>query len=130
MSILPRSVTNPNTSVLLGVADGAIVTSIYQHVLPNAASIRTATPHDRDIEGARKMAAWSSAAVLGFMFLLTRDRNAFLIGGLVLASVDFMVKHSNGFNPDTGSLDSSDAESIAPELTNMYPLPGYEEAAS
>lgn len=119
-----KSILSPDTSVLLGVANGAIILGIYQHNLPNTASIRTADPHDKDIEGGRKMAAWTAAAFLAFMYLLTRDRNSFLIGGLTLGAVDITVKHSNGLNPSTGKL-HADAESIAPEMANVYPMPDY-----
>lgn len=123
MSLL-KSVLSPDTSVLLGVANGAIILGIYQHNLPNSASIRTADPHDHDIEKSRMASAWTAAAFLAFMFLLTRDRNSFLIGGLTLGAVDITVKHSNGMNPSTGKL-HADAESIAPEMANVYPMPDY-----
>lgn len=127
MSFLSKSILNPSTSVLVGLANGAIVTGIYQYNLPNAASIRVADSHDHDIEGARKQAAWASAAVLGFMFLVTRDRNSLLIGGLVLAVVDMTVKHSNGLNPTTGQLDGTASETIDPSLSNTYSLPDYSQ---
>jgi hypothetical protein len=113
--------------VLLGVANGAIVVAIYQRNLPSTASVRTADPHDGDIEQTRKASAWTSAAFLGFMFLLTRDRNSFLIGGLVLAGIDITVKHGNGLNPSTGKLDSLMGESMGHEdLAAVYPMPDYE----
>lgn len=125
MALLPKSILNPSTSVLVGLANGAVVTAIYQYNLPNAASIRVADSHDKDIESARRQAAWASAGILGFMFLLTRDRNSLLIGGLVLAVVDMTVKHSNGMNPTTGQLDGTASETIDPSLSNTYSLPDY-----
>lgn len=126
-----KSILNPDTSVLLGVANGAVILGIYQGYLPSAASIRTADPHDSDIEGVRKGAAWTSAGFLAFMFLLTRDRNSFLIGGLTLAAVDLTIKHSNGLNPSTGKLDAEHGESLYDEADdgqNNYPMPDYETA--
>lgn len=126
MSILPLSKINPNTSVMLGLANGALIVSIYDKMVPQVAAVRVATPsNDNDVEATRKHAAWASAGVLGFMYLLTKDKNSFLIGGLVLAGVDLMVKHANGFNPHTGSLDTNDDLSIDPSLVNDYSLPDY-----
>lgn len=127
MGLLPNSILKPDTSVMLGVANGALIASIYDKTIPSVAAVRVADSHDTDIEAARKHAAWASAGVLGFMYLLTRDRNSFLIGGLVLASVDLIVKHANGMNPTTGSLDSNDSESIDPSLVNDYSLPDYQQ---
>jgi hypothetical protein len=125
MSLLPKSILNPNTSVMIGIANGALIVSIYDKTVPQVAAVRVADPHDGDVEAARKHAAWASAGVLGFVYLLTRDKNAFLIGGLVLAGVDIMVKHANGMNPQTGSLDTNDDESIDPSLVNDYSMPDY-----
>lgn len=122
------SILKPDTSVMLGVANGAIIIGIYDKMLPANAAVRTADPHDGDIEASRKHAAWASAAVLGFMFLLTRDRNSFLIGGLVLAGVDLTVKHSNGIDPLTGLLHHHTDETMAPQsLENVYPMPEYSD---
>lgn len=128
-----KSILNPDQSVLVGLATGGVVMAIYSNALPAAAAVRTANPQDRDIEGARKLAAWTSAGVLGFTFLLTRDRNSFLIGGLVLAGIDFLYKHSNGMNPVTGILDAFSGggiqtEPMSTEAAGMYPLPDYDDA--
>lgn len=125
-----NSILKPDTSVMLGLANGAIVMAVYNGAIPSIASVRVADSQDGDIEAARKMAAWSSAAILGFMFLLTKDRNSFLIGGLVLAGTDLMVKHANGWNPFTGLLDGKedDGDLMAEGgEAPVYPLPNYNE---
>lgn len=99
-----KSVLKPDSSVMVGLAEAAAVYTIYNAALPNHADIRSAPPHDATIDSARKAAAWKSASVLGFVFLLTQDVNSFLIGGLALAGIDYLTKHSNGINPATGKL--------------------------
>jgi hypothetical protein len=99
-----KSVLKPDSSVMVGLAEAAAVYVIYQSALPSHADIRSAPAHDQTIESARKAAAWKSAAVLGFVFLLTQDLNSFLIGGLALGGIDLMTKHANGVNPATGQL--------------------------
>jgi hypothetical protein len=122
----PRSVLKPDTSVLLGLANGGVILGIYNGNLPFMAQIRTGDAHDGDIEATRKAAAWTSAAILGFMYLVTRDRNAFLIGGLVLTAVDFTVKHANGVNPGTGKLDDVNGSQIT-EDAQLYAMPDYSD---
>src|SRR5260370_42347306 len=74
-----KSVLDTSASVMVGLGEGAVVIAVYHHFLPNAASIRgCSTPPDADIESARRAAASPSAGVVGFMFLLTRDKNAAL----------------------------------------------------
>jgi hypothetical protein len=123
-----KSVLKPDSSVMVGLAEAAAVYVIYQSALPNHADIRTAPPNDTTVESSRKGAAWKSAAVLGFVFLLTQDVNSFLIGGLALGGIDYMTKHSNGINPATGKLAgaaiTTPAE-VSPNAT-AYPMPDYQ----
>lgn len=122
-----KSILSPDTSVLVGLANAGVVLAIYNNAVPFTASIRTSEPHDNDIDSARKAAAWLSVGALGFMFLLTRDKNSFLIGGLVLAGVDMLVKHSNGLNPLTGVLHDDRDVVLDDSGANIYPMPGYND---
>lgn len=119
-----KSVLKPDSSVMTGLAEAAAVYVIYQSMLPNHADIRSAPPHNTDVESARKAAAWKSAAVLGFIFLLTQDLNSFLIGGLALAGIDYSVKHANGINPSTGKLDGATITQ-PPGNEQAFPMPAY-----
>ena len=125
-----RSVLKPDGSVMAGLAEAAAVYVVYQSALPNHADIRSAPAHNTDIESARKAAAWKSAAVLGFVFLITRDLNSFLIGGLALGGIDYMTKHANGVNPGTGRLAGSTKDMGPKDNSTAFPLPEYSEAGS
>jgi hypothetical protein len=118
------SILKPDSSVMVGLAEGAAIYSIYQAALPTMTDIRAAQPHDKDVEASRKAAAWKSAGILGFVFLLTRDVNSFLIGGLALAGVDYMVKHSSGVHPSTGKLSEPVYDVTA---VDAHPMPDYQE---
>ena len=107
-----KSVLKPPESITIGLAEAAAVYVIYQSALPNHADIRSAPANNSDVEASRKGAAWKSAAVLGFVFLLTQDVNSFLLGGLALGGIDLMTKHANGTNPATGKLTSAPGSSI------------------
>ena len=129
-----KSVLKPDSSLTVGLAEAAAVYVIYQSALPSHADIRSAPAHDKTIESSRKAAAWKSAAVLGFVFLLTQDLNSFLIGGLALGGIDYMNKHANGTNPATGKLQAAPGASImtagpaAPDNAEAFPMPDYGDA--
>jgi hypothetical protein len=129
-----KSVLKPDSSVMVGLAEAAAVYVIYQSALPSHADIRSAPAHDQTIESARKAAAWKSAAVLGFVFLLTQDLNSFLIGGVALGGVDYMAKHSNGTDPHTGKLAAPGATITAPgesqqaDNAEAFPVPDYADS--
>src|SRR6266567_1539528 len=112
----------PDTQVTVGLAEAAAVYVIYQSALPNHADIRSADPHNRDIESARKVAAWKAASILGLVFLITQDVNSFLIGGAALAGIDLMTKHANAVHPGTGKMSAN----VAPaDNIGAFPLPDY-----
>lgn len=132
-----KSVLKPDSSVMVGLAEAAAVYVIYQSALPSHADIRSAPAHDQTIESARKAAAWKSAAVLGFVFLLTQDVNSFLIGGLALGGIDLMTKHANGTNPQTGKLQTPGAtittaqgqqQAGGPDNAEAFPLADYADS--
>jgi hypothetical protein len=127
-----KSILKPDGSLMLGVAELAAVGLIYQSALPSHADIASAPANDATIETRRKAAAWKSAAVIGFVFLLSHDLNSFLLGGLGLAGFDIMVKHANGTNPATGKLQAAPGSAItgsaqAPAAHNSesFPMPDY-----
>lgn len=129
-----KSVLKPDSSVTIGLAEAAAVYVIYSAALPNHADIRSAKAHNPDIEAQRRAAAWKSAALLGFVFLLTHDLNSFLIGGVALSGIDYMTKHANGINPATGKLDSGGAAiTSAPAAPagneQAFPMPDYADAS-
>jgi hypothetical protein len=129
------AILKPPESITVGLAEAAAIYVIYGSALPNHADIRSAPAHNTDIEAARKKAAWTSAAVLGFVYLLTRDLNSFLLGGLALGGIDFLTKHANGVNPQTGKLATASGGSIASapadpgDNSTAYPMPDYSDSA-
>ncbi len=118
----------PENSITIGLAEAAAVYIIYQSALPTHTDIRSADPHNIDVEGARKVAAWKAAAVLGLVFLITQDLNSFLIGGAALGGIDLMVKHANAVHPATGKMSGPEPASADNDVA--FPLPDYADVAA
>jgi hypothetical protein len=117
----------PESSVTTGLVEAGIVYAIYASALPSHADIRSAPPHNKDIEAVRKAAAYKSAVMLALVFMLTRDINSTLIGSAALAGVDYWVKHSNGMDPQTGKLAGAGAGKPVPNDI-AFPMPDYADA--
>jgi hypothetical protein len=116
------SILKPDQAVLAGLAEAGAVYVIYQAALPNHADIRSADAHNTDIEASRKRAAWMAAGVLGIVFLMTKDLNSFLIGGLALGGIDILTKHANAVSPATGKMV---APAGKPGDVNSFPMPDF-----
>jgi len=121
-----KSLLKPENGVMAGLAEAGAVYVIYQSALPTHTDIRSADAHNTDVEASRKRAAWKSAAILGVVFLITQDVNAFLIGGAALGGIDLMVKHANAVTPSTGKMAGTDVSST--DNVNAFPLPDYNDS--
>lgn len=124
-----KSVLKPPEAVSIGLAEAAAVYVIYQSMLPNHADIGAAPAHDQSIDTARKKAAWTSAALLAFVFMITQDLNSFWIGGLALTGVDLMTKHANGTNPQTGKLQHPGSVITSADNSAAFPMPDYADSS-
>lgn len=111
-----KSILNPSQSVGVGVGIGAVDLLIFNRMIPGIADIRTARPQNADIETVRKQAVITCVGVNGFISLITRDWNVFLIGGIVTISMSYLTAHANAVNPETGKMAGPTEQSIAPEM--------------
>jgi len=92
----------PEVSLGVALATAAVVWGIYQNATPNLADIRVSPPGDVNVEATRKVAAWTSAGVVGGISLIAKDPTVFVIGGAFIIVLDWWHRHANAFNPDTG----------------------------
>lgn len=111
----------PESSVLVGALTALGVIAIEQHAVPNLTDIAAAPQHDATVESARKKAAIQATVLVVGVSLIARDLNVYVIGGLVLVGMDYLVKHQNATNPGTNKLDAQ----ATPE--SLYNMPSYEE---
>jgi hypothetical protein len=121
-----KSILNPSQSVAIGVGIGAVDVFVFQQHLPPMADVRTANPHNDDVDAARRQATGLCIAINGLVSVMTRDWNVFLIGGVVTVGLSYLTVHANALNPVTGKLDAGGAggASINPEEA-AYNLPDY-----
>lgn len=109
-----KTFLKPSESVMVSLATGAIVYAVYQSNLPTVAESHATEPHNASLESGRKKAVWTSAAVVGAMFLLTHDPNVFMVGAGATIALDWMHRHANAVNPNTGKMVSkSQATTLA-----------------
>jgi hypothetical protein len=98
------SILKPDGSVALGIATMVFVAFIYDKELPDMATIHATDAGDINVEAARKKAAWTGAAAISGITLLTKDTNILILGGVTLFALDMHTRHANMSNPVTGQL--------------------------
>ena len=105
-------------SVVGALSVAALVYGIYSNATPTIADIRVAKPGDKDIEASRKMAAWTSAAVVAGVSLIARDATIFVVGGSMVIVLDWWHRHANEVNPMTGTATAPRVVPVETESTD------------
>lgn len=121
-----KSILKPSETIAVGVGIGAVDVFIFTQHLPAMADIRTAQPHNTDVDASRRQATGLCIAVNGFVSLISRDWNVFLIGGIVTVGLSYLATHANALDPATGKM-AGGTPSLGGDDLQAYPLPDYSE---
>lgn len=115
------SILKPDASVMVGVSTAALVGFIYSYGVPSMATIHATAQQDHNVDAGRKKAAWTGAAAVAILSLMTRDKTVFVIGGLSVIALDWHARLANAANPADGRLISNDAykPAAAPDMAAM-----------
>lgn len=89
----------PEVSIGVGLATAAMVYATYSHALPSVADTRVAKENDPDLQASRRLAAWTSAGVVGAVSLMAKDPTVFVIGGTMVIALDWWHRYSDQVNP-------------------------------
>lgn len=98
------SILKPDASITLGASIAALVYGVYTFSTPPTAVIHATQAGDENVERGRKKAAWTAAAVVAGVSLMTKDKTIFVMGGAMLIALDWHTRHANAVSPDTGQL--------------------------
>ena len=116
-----KSVLKPGESVGVAMGTGAIVFGVYSAHLPSLVDTKSAKPHNTQVNQSLKVSAFTSAAIIGGVTLITRDVTPLIIAGTVMVLVHVSHAKANASNPATGKVAPMPAASATPGPT---PGPG------
>jgi hypothetical protein len=92
----------PEISLPVALATGALVYGIYLNALPPIVDIRTATPNHPDVASSEKGAAWTAAAAVAAISLISKDMTVFIVGGGMVIAMSWWHNHANMVDPAFG----------------------------
>jgi hypothetical protein len=101
------ALVTPEASLGTGLAVAALSYGVFQHHLPSMADIRTCESGNRDVHTCAKGAAWTSAAVVAGVSLVSKDPTVFTLGGIMILALYWTAQHANHTSPLTGKLNTS-----------------------
>src|SRR4030095_608008 len=91
----------PKASAMVGLGAATLVYGIYSAALPPVADVRVADPNNEDINSAERLAAWSAAAAVAGISLITKDPTVFIMGGLMAVTLSWWHRHADQVSPLT-----------------------------
>jgi hypothetical protein len=107
----------PDVSLVVALSTGAVVWGIYSNALPTIPDIRVGKPNDTDVDGGRKAATWTAAAVVGAISLIAKDPTVFIIGGGMVIAADWWFRHANANNPMVAGVSPTGAATSLQDVT-------------
>jgi hypothetical protein len=102
-----KTFLKPSESVMVSLATGAMVYGVYQYSMPSVSEVHATDAHNTNIDSGRKKAMWTSAAMVGGIFILTRDPNVFMVGGAAFLALEWSYRHANSTDAQTGKVVSN-----------------------
>ena len=94
------SLLKPDVSIPVALATGALVYGVYNLALPSVADVRTSAENHPDVSSANKAAAWTSAAAVAGIALISRDMNVFIVGGGMTLVLTWWYVHADAVIPE------------------------------
>lgn len=94
-----KSILKPDQSVITSLAVAGGVLAVYNANLPTMVEIHAAPAHNDAVAASQKKAMWTSAALVTGAYLLTRDPNVFVAGGITFVAIEWLFRHANSVDP-------------------------------
>lgn len=112
----------PEISIGVGLAVAAIVGAVYVNATPSLVDARVAPAGNEDLEAGRKVAAWTSAGVVGGVSLLAKDPTVFILGGAMVITLDWWYRHAGNVDPRVSRATARAAlENVGPDTQQSSP---------
>lgn len=108
----------PEASLIGGIALASLVYGAYSQATPTIADIRVAKPGDPDIAASRKMAAWSTAAIVSAVSLIAQDKTMFVMGATMIVILDWWTRHANEVDPGTSRATAPMIASVSTQMND------------
>jgi hypothetical protein len=113
----------PGVSVGLALGTGALILGVYAHFLPSVVDHRAAPPDDAHAQAAERQAAWTSAALLAGVSLLTGDETVFVVGAAEIIGLSWWHRYSDHVAPSTGK--ATTRQAVASTMSDAQTANAY-----
>lgn len=117
-------------SLGVGLATAALVWGVYNSALPSVAEARVASAHDSNLAATERAAAWTAAAAVAGISLLSKDPTVFVLGGGMIVALSWWHRHANHFDDTIGAVAGGKGMGRTATTSGMTDTGGYMPAAA
>lgn len=89
------------TSVGIALATAGVVWVTYDHFMPSVVDHRVGQAGDKDANAAERAATMTASAVVGALWLVTKDPLVMMLGAGTIVALAWTHRHANMVNPLT-----------------------------
>lgn len=109
----------------LGIFVGLANLLIFNHNLAPAIDVKAGPQFDANVEKSERMALLESTALTLVVAGFAKSWETFIVGGGILAAVDFAYKHANAVHPATGNMQPPGGTVDPGAYASEHPMPDY-----
>jgi hypothetical protein len=113
-----KSVLKPEGSIGVALATVGAVYGVYSLNIGSVAQAQASDANHPVLEASRKKAGYTALALVGGLFLITRDANVATLGGFTIIAMELSARHAIMADPKSGV------------MQNPSPASAFESAVS
>jgi hypothetical protein len=107
---------------MAGIATVATVYGVYQLGIGPVAGAQATDPNHPVLESSRKKAGYTALALVGALFLITKDANIAILGGGTIIFMELNYRHAIMAEPKSGKIQNPNPETAYEPAENVIPM--------
>lgn len=117
-----KSILKPEGSTMAGIATVATVYGIYQLGIGPVAGAQATDPNHPVLESSRKKAGYTAFALVGGLFLITKDANIAILGFATVIAMELTYRHGIMAEPSSGRIQNPNPATAYEPAENVVPM--------
>jgi hypothetical protein len=117
-----KSILKPEGSTMAGIATVVAVYGIYQLGIGPVSQAQATEPNHPVLESSRKKAGYTALALVGSLFLITKDANIAILGAGTVIFMELNYRHGIMADPGSGKIQNPNPATAYEPAENVVPM--------
>ena len=117
-----KSILKPEGSTMAGIATVVAVYGVYQLGIGPVSNAQATEPNHPVLASSRKKAGYTALALVGSLFLITKDANIAILGAGTIIFMELNYRHAIMAEPSSGKIQNPNPATAYEPAENVTPL--------